>query len=101
MLRRYLRIRENLISASNDEDSSLSVNESYQFHSIMPKYQNMLSEIDVITKSLRTRERTLAQCRDDVDLLLESVEQDERKVGTDFYQCKLKFNYINSTLPFK
>ncbi len=40
------------------------------------KFKNMLSEIDVVTKSLQSRGHTLAACREDLDVLIECVAEE-------------------------
>ncbi len=55
--------------------------------------------ITEIPNSLQRR-RTLAKCRDDIELLVESVKQYTAMAVTDYSQCKLQFNQNNSTLLF-
>ncbi len=61
----------------------------------------MLSEIDVVVKSLQTRGRKLSECMDDIEVLMDSVEQDKTKIGSPLFQYKLKFRHVREQSAFE
>lgn len=61
----------------------------------------MLAEVDVINKSLRTRIRTLSQCTDQVDLVLESIASDQNNSRDNLHQSKLMPNHIRNYNSFE
>lgn len=54
----------------------------------------------MITESLETERQTLAQCRDDIDLLYKVIEEERDIETSKFFTCKLKKNYTVMTLQF-
>ncbi|KAI0556954.1 Ribonuclease H-like protein [Gracilaria domingensis] len=73
MLKRFIRIREDLLDVHNSSEGDLLIDASVQLATRAQKFSKMLAELDIVTKSLQTRGHTLAQCRDDLDVLLETV----------------------------
>lgn len=94
MLARFVRIREELIEVQKAPEGDLVVDTSAALLSRTQRFVNMLSEIDLITKSLQTRGHTLAQCRDDLDVLSDAVYEQRNQVGSPLYQCKLSNKYL-------
>ena len=60
MLRRFTLIRDNLSSASEDENSDISINTSELFKSKAEKYSNVFGEINHVTKRPKYPGYTLA-----------------------------------------
>lgn len=89
MLKRFNEIREELIDASSLFDGNLSVEQSDAFWWKTKRFYDTIAEIEVITKSLRTRGHTLAQCRSDLDTLIDAVVSERRNTSSAFYGCKL------------
>ncbi len=68
MLKRFLSIREELLEVRSSADSTLPIGGTLQFHTKVKKFKSLLSEIDIVAKSLQTKGYTLAQCRDDLEV---------------------------------
>ena len=94
MLKRFIEIRSEIIEASEHEDSEFYVNTSPIFAARTSRHYRMLREIDAVTKSLQIRGRTLAECRGDIDTLIEAVREEKSKPGSDLFGCKLETKYI-------
>ncbi|KAI0560856.1 Ribonuclease H-like protein [Gracilaria domingensis] len=94
MLKRFIRIREDLLDVHNSSEGDLVIDASVQLATRGQKCSKMLAEIDIVTKSLQTRGHTLAQCRDDLDILLETVMEQRNIRSSPLYQCKLENKYI-------
>lgn len=50
----------------------------------------MLAEIDTIAKSLQSYDRTFGDCADDIDLLIETIQEDKDHQESPMYQCKFE-----------
>eukprot|EP00171_Calliarthron_tuberculosum_P023317 IDg23317t1 len=97
MLRRFGRIHDELIVASQNEESDIPIDCSVQFANKTVKYCSMLKEINHVTKRLQTRAYTLASCRADLDTLIEVVSQAKNNPMSPFYGCRLGEKYISNT----
>eukprot|EP00171_Calliarthron_tuberculosum_P000224 IDg224t1 len=95
MLRRFSRIREELIEASEHPDADFTINDTAAFARKVQKYHGMLSEIDQVTEWLQQKGRTLAACRTDLNTLMEAVEEERTMPSSPLYGCRLG----KSTLP--
>ena len=101
MLKRFLRIREELIEASNDLHGDIPINISSSFTSQTRKYQAMLSEIDVVTARWQTYGITLKHCRGALDTLIDAVEEERginrpalwMQAGRPLYFTNSKYRY--------
>ena len=89
MLQRFTKIRNELIDVSNNEDGSIPINVSIPFSNKVAKYAEILGEMDVVTRQLQKKGYTLADCRQDLDTLIEAVEQDKTKHGSRLHNCRL------------
>lgn len=67
----------------------MEINGSLEFAGFVRKYCAMLSELDVVTKSLQVSESTLAMCQEDINTLIQALETDRNNIGTVFWHCKL------------
>ena len=94
MLTRYIRIREDLLKASRDENASITMDRSAQFLSKVSKSQAMLAEINAVTKQLQCRYRTLSDCRGDIKILQGKIEEAVEKPDRKMYGCKLGDDYL-------
>ncbi len=111
MMRQFLHIQDELLEVSTAPDTSLSIDGTVRFESKVKKYKGMLEEIEVVshhlhlgmsplvTKSLQTRGYTLPQCRGDLDVLVECVDEEKNNSSSAPYQCKLGTKYISQTAP--
>ena len=100
VVRRFIDIKEQLIEASEHEDSDFFVNTSSSFKSKTKRYFSMLSEINVVTKSLQEKGRTLAQSRKDFDTLIGAVREEKNVRDSKLYGCRLGTKYIGSKLSY-
>ncbi len=57
----------------------------------------MLRTIDIVTKSLQNKYHTLSECRDDLDVLMEAVNEEKHDASSGLYQCRLGQKYISPT----
>ena len=92
MLTRFVDIRNELIQASSDNEGSIPINRSTAFSTKVKKSATILSEINTTTVNLQTRYYTLANCRDDIDFLMQNIEEaepDER-----LFNCSLGDSYL-------
>lgn len=96
MLRRFLRIREELIEVSQDERSDLVVNSSQAFKRKVERYCRQLQQIDFATKELQTRKLSLSQCQNVLDCLVSDVRSGFNNIDSPFHLCFLKNKYIDS-----
>ena len=54
----------------------------------------MLDEINYVTKTLQTKNYTLRKCRNDLNMLMEAVAEENSDPSSNSYQCKLGKTYI-------
>ena len=94
MLRRYLRIREELIEASEDPEGDICIDTTVRFANKSERLKRMLSEIDVITKELQLSGHTLAACRAYLDLLISTIQEWTSDPFSDFSNFSLGTKYI-------
>ena len=97
VLKRFIKIREDLIKAADDENTTLEVNSTMGFLNKVKRHQKALARIQIATKEMQTQFHSLSSCRADLDLLLEDINLYKTEVGHDLYQCKLGEKYIGSS----
>ncbi len=91
------KISAELLEVSDAADGDFEIDRSTRFQSKVPRYNKMLAEIAVVTKSLQTRGHVLAKCLDDLDVLMETVRQKKTKAGSALHGCKLGAHDISPT----
>ncbi len=96
-MRRFEKIRDELVEVATDSEFNLPVKGGERFASKVRKYMKMLGEIDFITCSLQTKGHTMAKCREDLNILIDSVRQNRTRRNSDLYQCNLGTTYIGSS----
>ena len=96
VLKRFIRIREDLIKTADDENTTLEVNSTMGFLNKVKRHQKALARVQIETKEMQTQFHSLSSCRADLDLLLEDINSHKTEVGHDLYQCKLGNKYIGS-----
>lgn len=94
LLGRFNEIRTEIIDASEHVDADFAVNASPAFAGKVRRYHRMLSEINVITKVLQGKGRTLAECRGDLDTLISAVSDECNNVTSPLFGCRLTTKYI-------
>ncbi len=57
----------------------------------------MLRTIDIVNESLQNNYHTLSECRDDLDVLMEALNEEKHNASSDLYQCRLGQKYISPT----
>eukprot|EP00171_Calliarthron_tuberculosum_P003274 IDg3274t1 len=82
-------MRDDLIEANRHTDANISIDESTLFNVKVRQFQKMVSEIDDVTKKLQTHGHTLANCRRDLNGLMESVENNCSNPIAALYGCKI------------
>ncbi len=78
VLSRFDRLRDYLLEASDEQGCELSFNSSNVFAAKNRRYARMLGEINQVTLSLQKEGHSLADCRDDLDALLEAINEEKR-----------------------
>ncbi len=97
MLRRFLSLREELLEVRDSRDGVIEIDDTARFQGKVITYRNMLSTIDVVTKSLQSKYDTLSECRDDLDILMKVVNERKHDPSSGLYQCRLGQKYISRT----
>lgn len=95
MLERYLRLRDDLIEASGEPNADIQMDTTIRFKNKVVRYAAMLQEINAVTKYLQIQGRTLADCRDDIDLLIDSIAQENANRNSNLFNCRLGKKYID------
>ena len=96
-----MRIKESLFSAANHSDENLADDTSEEFDVRAHRFKKILDEIDIINKSLQTHGYTLADCRTDLDELIESIGNDRDNPSIAIYGCRLRTLHIEQLTAFK
>ena len=94
MLRRCTKIHDELLEASNHPESEFTVNSSVVIVAKTKKYYEIHAEIDVVTKLLQERRKTLASNHADLDTLIDAVQDEKNRRGSSLYGCRLGKKYI-------
>lgn len=76
MLKRFVDIRDSLLEVSEHEHGEMVVDSSPRLVTRCRKYVKMLTELDVVVKSLQTRGHSLQKCRGDLNVLIDTVRQE-------------------------
>ena len=99
MLERYLKIGDELIEVSRCDDGVIVVVTTKSLKLKAKKHSSILSEIDMVTKSIQNKYYTLAKCREDIDILSSTVEEERNNPDSSLYQCLLGTKYISPNAP--
>jgi len=94
MLRQFRLMREDLIEASEHEEANIPIDKTPRMATKSERYERMMKFINFATVSLQKRSLTLAEGRDILDALLESVAEDKSNPASDLWRCKLGSKYI-------
>lgn len=95
MLRRFNRIRNQLLKLVDTEGAELTINRTNTFKIRATKSEVMLAPINTGTLLLQEKGKSLADCRDVVDALSDSVASGRDDTTSPFYQCNLKTKWIS------
>ncbi len=96
MLRRFLNIRKKLLEIHDSSDGDIEIDNTTRFQGKVIKYTIMLRTIDIVTKTLQNKYHTLSECRDDLDVLVEAVNEEKHNASSDLYKCRLGQKYYLS-----
>lgn len=91
---RYVQIRDDLTTASANENATIPIDRSTQFDAKVTKSAAMLGELQKVTKTLQLQGRTLADCRGDIEDLQLGIQKATRKPAWKLHNCKLGNEYI-------
>ena len=73
VLKRFIKIRKDLIITADDEKTSLEVNCKMGFLNKVKRHQKALEWVQIATKEMQTQCHSLASCSADLDVLLEDI----------------------------
>lgn len=96
MLQRFVDLYDTLVEVVEAEGSTVRMDKSAGFLQQVKCFTEMLGEINVVTKELKTRGATLSDCRLAVDMLMDVVKTSRADSGSPFYGCKLGTTYIST-----
>lgn len=97
MLEKFVRIRDNLIEASEHANAGIfPIDCSNQFLRRVEKLSKMMLEINTVTLVLQKRLLKLSGCRAALELLTQNVVNGKANTQSPFFRCKLKSVYIAS-----
>ncbi len=99
MLKRYMRIRDALLSVGDSSESSLHLNRSTAFKTKAALYSSQFEEINVVTNELQKRGLNLSDSRYLLDDLIDAVENGRDDMSSPFFQCVLGTTYISGIAP--
>ena len=94
MLERFLKIRDDLITVAEDENSDLQLNRTVPFKNKVSRYCEYMRQINFSTKYMQTRKVTLAQCRESLNMLIQDVEDGRNDRNSVMHRCPLGTKYI-------
>ena len=94
MLNRFVRIRDDLVSASNESEANIPIDKSPQFLKDVKRSSVMLADINAVTVQMQERYRTLSTCRAEIDKLFKRIRKAATKRESRLYNCKLGDDYL-------
>ena len=98
VLKRFIKIREDLIKTADDDNTTLEVNSTVGFLNKVKRHHKALARVHIATKEMQTQFHSLSSFNADLDLLLEDISSNKTEFGHDLYQCKLGNKYTGSCL---
>ena len=99
ILKQFAKMRDDILEAAEHPDCDIKMNKSNAFANKTNRYVRMLKEINDVTRSLQSDGHTLADCRDDINALIEAVTDEKDDINSVFYGCRLGKKYIGVTAP--
>ena len=94
MFRQYMRMKNELNEANDDEESEFTYDNRAAFRNKIEKYTNIMKAINIPTKHLQTKLLPLSDCRLHLDMLLDDIQEQKHDTEKDLYNCKLGNIYI-------
>ena len=86
MIQRFIRIRQNLIDVSVNEDADITLSDGQQFLCKAEKFQRIMGELNIVTKMMQESCISLSKCRRLLDITTRlNLEQNDTP-GAKFYQ---------------
>ena len=86
MLKRFNVIRDHLLFLAYQEGAVVSIDRTITFRNQATKFERMFGPIHAATLLLQTKGKSLADCRDFVDTLIDAVEIGRRADNSTLYQ---------------
>ena len=96
MMRKFDRIRSDVIVANESEDCDISIDTSNNFEAAARKTGLMFQEINSMTVAMQTRLYPVKDCREDLDTLIEEAENNLTRSQSCWFRNKLGIGYIGS-----
>lgn len=96
MLQRFINIRQDLMEVQDSDDGDLYIDTNQRLLLKTKTFVTLLTEINVIAKLVQTRKRILCECRDDLNMLLDAVEEENNDQDSPFFVFQLGNHYISS-----
>ena len=99
MIARFNKIRRSLITVADTDGIDFPIDRSLSFSYKARKWKKMLDEINQVTSELQRKHSTLAECKNAVNILTDSVQMERVCEDSPFYQCRLVTNRIEIDSP--
>ena len=90
MLERFVSLQDQFIEIQEAEDSDIYIDTTQKLLTKERKFAAMLAEINILAKRLKIRGRTLAKCREDLDVLLKARSEENNYKCSPLYQFKFE-----------
>ena len=95
MLKRFIEIKEALVSACENADVEFMATSNPAFTNRVTKYEKMLGSINVVTMELQRKGATISECRDALNSILEAVNDEKAMKSAPLYGCRLEGKYLS------
>jgi hypothetical protein len=95
MLDKWEKMRDHLIEAADDPNSTFSVDDSTSFKISSENIRKQFVDINLATVAMQTKYYTLSHCRTDLDRLTAHTSIQHYEPGSHWYKNKLKRTYIS------
>ena len=95
MLCQLNKLKPHIVKAVRDEKTEIPVDTTPLFAAKTMKYRKMLDETDFVTKSMETNARTLAECRGDLEILIEAIKKEAEIANSKLFGCRLGRRYFD------
>lgn len=88
MLLWFLRIQGDLVQTSETSDNNIIVDVRHSFEMKVWKSSEMFTELATTTKSQQAYGRTLGDCANDIDVIMEIFQTNRDQPESPMYQYK-------------
>ena len=84
VLKRFVEIRDALIEAQENPESTLDLNATALFLNGVKKHENILERINIATKVMRSQCHTLLRCREYLDMLIDGMDSNRNNSNHEY-----------------